>query len=99
MPHGKWTGDVAYVSVIAPSGRRFVRQSTAIAAPDELVQASLASGQTVTAGALEAQRSGCDPADPHRVWSKGQANRKDILADVVADALSAAIRIEQGEAA
>lgn len=99
VPHGKWTGDVAYVSVITPSGKRFVRQSTAIAVPDGLVEASLASGQTVTVGALEAKRSGCDPADPHRVWSNGQANRKDLLADAVADALSAAIRTEQGEAA
>lgn len=95
VPHGNWTGDLAYVAVITPDGRHYTRQSIAVAVPDDLVQASLASGQTVTAGKLEAKRSGCDHADPHVVWSKGQANRKDILFNAVVEVLTAATRNEK----
>jgi len=86
--------DVAYVVVLTPKIELVCLLSRAVQVPAELAQASWDSGQNKTAGALEAQRSGCDPADPHRVWSDGKTDRKTILTDAVREALLAAIRTE-----
>jgi inosine/xanthosine triphosphatase len=88
--------DLAYIVIIDPSGRRIVRKSIGVVVPTDLVEASLASKQTQTAGALEAMRSGCDPADPHRVWSKGATDRETILANALYNALLSATINEEG---
>jgi len=98
VPDGARTCDIAYVAVVAPDGRRFSRASSAVAVPEELVHASFVSGRNATAGALEAARSGCDPADPHRVWSGGTTDRKTLLIEALKEALLAATRTEEGEA-
>ncbi len=96
VPYGSWVGDVAYVVVITSDGKRFVRHSKAVPVPTELVRMSLASDQKITAGALEAERSGCDPQDPHHVWSGGKTDRKTLLVDAVREALLAATLTEEG---
>lgn len=88
--------DVAYVAVYAPSGRRFIRRSAGVPVPPPLVEAVLKGGQLVTAGALEAELSGCDPADPHVVWSGGKRRREEILALAAYAALLPATLSEGG---
>jgi|GEM_PF-1477991 len=88
------TRDAACVAVLTPSVDLFHALSDGVLVPEELVRAAWASGQAVTAGALEAARSGCDPADPHRVWSGGKTDRATLLADAVREALLAATRTE-----
>lgn len=68
--------------------------SDAVPVPRELVMQVVESKQTVTAGSLEAMRSGCDPADPHQVWSGGKTDRKTILTEAITRALRTATRIE-----
>ena len=94
VPQGTWFGDLAYVAVITSRGQRFTRYSKVVPVPMELVQMSLASEQKITAGALEAERSGCDPQDPHRVWSGGKTDRKTLLIETVRETLLAAIQAE-----
>lgn len=97
VPHGDAVLDVAYVVVYTPSGRRIERKSIGIRVPPELVEAVLACGQARTAGDLEAERSGSDPVDPHRVWSQGVTDRESILVNVLTQALAAAVIREEGE--
>ena len=96
VPHGTYVADIAYVVIFTPSGRRVMRNSTPVPVPQELVDAALASGQLTTAGTLEAERSGCDPADPHAHWTDGATTRKEILAKAVFYALLSATNIEEG---
>ena len=96
VPFNDRDEDIAYVLVIAPSGRRVLRRSIGIPVPPELVRAALDSKQSRTAGALEAERSGCSPADPHRVWSDGTTDRETILVNVLYSALLAATVHEEG---
>ena len=94
VPQGEATVDLAVVVVLTPAlDVRHVR-SESVPVPPELVRASWESGQRVTAGQLEARRSGCDHADPHRVWSGGKTDRKTILIAAVREALLAATRTE-----
>lgn len=90
--------DLAYVVVVAPSGYMVVRSSQSVPVPSELVVAAKAFAQKVTCGQLEAERTtGCDPADPHIVWSAGATNRRLLLADAVERTLRAALRAEFSE--
>lgn len=94
VPRGGTTYDIACVDILTPSIELHRVRSRGVPVPPELVEASWASGQRKTAGALEAERSGCDPADPHRVWSGGKTDRATLLADAVREALLAATRTE-----
>lgn len=96
VPSGPDVVDVAYVVVFVPSGHRLVRRSVGVPAPPEIVEAALAAKQSRTAGALEAARSGSDPADPHRVWSKGTTDRETVLVNVLYSALLSATVHEEG---
>lgn len=87
--------DVACLAVLTPEIDLVCLRSEAVHVPADLARAAWASGQSVTAGALEARRSGCDPADPHRVWSEGRTDRKTILTAAVREALS--IALSKGE--
>jgi non-canonical (house-cleaning) NTP pyrophosphatase len=89
--------DFTYVTVITPSGRRFVRKSIGVIVPPEIVKAVLNSKQLQTSGEFEAARSGCKPFDPHVIWSKGQTDRRRILTTVLYSALFAATIHEEGE--
>ena len=84
--------DVAYVVVLPPHAVGAFVRSEAVPVPQELLDAVVAAKQRVTAGELEARRSGSDPADPHRVWSGGKTDRKTLLAAAIREALLAAIR-------
>lgn len=88
------TVDVAYVMIITPTDGIAALFSEGVPVPRELVKASLESCQLVTAGDLEAKRSGCPGDDPHRVWSGGKTDRKTILTEAITRALLAATRIE-----
>lgn len=85
--------DLAYVVVVDPVGRVTIRHTDSVSVPDELVAESLASGWTVTCGQIEAQRSGCDPADPHVVWSGGTTNRLELLTATATEALRIALGV------
>lgn len=98
VPSGDAVLDIAFVVVFDPAGRRLVRRSLGVAVPRELVEMSLQSGQRTTAGKLEADRSGCDHADPHRFWSNGQTNRKQILVKALCAVLLPATIHEEGVA-
>jgi inosine/xanthosine triphosphatase len=97
VPLGNFVCDIAYVVIYTPSGRRIERRSDPMPVPQELVDAALAAGQQKTAGSLEAERSGCDPADPHVLWSGGTTTRKEILAKAVTSALQSATNFEEGD--
>jgi len=94
VPECETTYDIACVDILTPSLDLFRVRSRGVPVPVELVRASWVSGQAKTAGALEAERSGSDPADPHRIWSAGKTDRKAILTDAVREALLAATRTE-----
>lgn len=96
VPNGHWIGDVAYVVVIAPSGQKFLRRSTALSIPEDLADEAAASGYQMTIGAILAARTGGDPADPHAALTNGQSCRKDFLAKAVYAALLAATINEEG---
>lgn len=90
-PDGRKTGyiDLAYVVVMDRAGRILrTEKSEEVPVPSELVERSRKSGWTVTAGQLEAERSGCDPADPHRIWSDGTTDRFTTLTATVRLVLS-----------
>ncbi|HTK59966.1 MAG TPA: DUF84 family protein [Candidatus Baltobacteraceae bacterium] len=86
--------DFAVVDLLTPSVDHHRVRSEGVTVPAELAKVSWESGQRVTAGKLEAQRSGFDHADPHRVWSGGKTDRKTILIAAVREALFAATRTE-----
>lgn len=91
---GPMMTDVAIVAVLTPAIDLVWLRSEAVPVPGDLARESWNSGQTKTAGALEAERSGCDPADPHRVWSDGRTDRMTILTAAVREALKTATRTE-----
>lgn len=96
VPSGDVVLDLAYIVVFDPAGRRLMRRSLGVTVPQELVEASLQSGQRTTAGKLEADRNGCDPADPHFLWSNGRTNRKQILVKALCAVLLPATVNEEG---
>lgn len=85
--------DLAYVVVASPNGRLTIRHSDNVLVPGDLVVRSLASNWSVTCGQFEAQRSGCDPADPHVVWSGGTTSRLELLTKTVTEALHVALEV------
>lgn len=91
VPKNGRTHDLAYVAIVTPHQKHFSRCSESVPVPAELVELSRASGWTQTAGELEAARSGCDPGNPHRVWSDGKTDCQAILAQAVREALRAAL--------
>lgn len=91
---GPTVTDVAFVALLTPEIDLVWLRSEAVPVPGDLARASWNSGQSVTAGSLEARRSGCDPADPHRLWSDGRTDRKTILTAAVRQALQNATRTE-----
>ncbi len=97
VPSGPHVLDMAYVVIYAPPARRLVRRSLGIPVPPEVVEAALSSRPARTAGDIEAERSGADPHDPHRAWSKGMTDRETILVNVLYPALLAATVDEEGE--
>ncbi len=97
MPIGMQVCDVAYVVVLTPDAGLYAMPSEPVAVPDDLVVACLGADQMITAGELQAERDGGDPADPHRAWSGGKTDRATILKAAIRDTLLAATRTERGE--
>lgn len=92
IPQGDKTYDQAFMALITPDARILVLRSGAVLVPDHLVEASRASGWSITAGALQAALDGGDPADPQRVWSGGKTDRKTLLTETATKALLAVTR-------
>jgi non-canonical (house-cleaning) NTP pyrophosphatase len=84
--------DLAYV-VVLDSDRHFtVRSSQHVLVPPELVVEAQKVRWTKTCGQFEAARTpGCDPADPHVVWTRGATSRRVLLTDTVEEALRAVL--------
>lgn len=71
--------------------RKFVRvDSIYVPMPDEDVNASIDSNGQKTAGAFLAERTGCDPADPHAYLTGGLLPRAKILEQAILTALAIA---------
>ncbi len=79
--------DLAYVAILMPDGSSTLEPSESVPVPTDLALAVLSCKQRQTIGQLEAARSGCDHADPHRVWTNGRTDRKTILVAAVQKAL------------
>jgi len=80
---GKHTFDVGYIVVVTPENVAHHYSTAGVIVPPEIVEAAIAAGLDKTVGSLEAERSGSDPADPHKVWSKGRTDRETLLADAL----------------
>lgn len=81
--------DFAYVAVLLPDMQLFCAPSEMLRFPREDVEIALERG--VTAGSVIAERTGCDPADPHSLLTNGRKGRGDFLVEPLVKLLKKAI--------
>lgn len=71
--------DFAYVALLLPNMEWYCAMSQMVRFPRADVRKALASG--VTAGSVIAERTGCDPTDPHSFLTDGEMSREDQLVE------------------
>ena len=84
--------DVAVIVVLTPDGKSFVGTSAGVEFPKEAVEIARSRGfKSTTAGSIIAETMGGSSTDPHATLTNGKVNRKEILTEAIAAALSRAL--------
>lgn len=81
--------DLAVVVILTPEGKRIITTSAGIEFPSQDASTAFGRGfSTTTVGSVIAERTGCDPTDPHAYLTNGKVSRAKLLTDAVVAALA-----------